>query len=242
MKYTPNEIAKDNMLYTIPLYQRLFEWNTENIVTLLEDLKKKFEHREEKDDYYYIGMLTSTKNNELVDGQQRFTVMMLLGCVLQDYCEEWKKFLIADNKLRLEFSSRPLDNKYLWSLVEHKGEENQSFENLKMKNGYERIRDFIQDMTDISKKDFASYIFHKLCFFISILPKGYSPKDLNKYFERMNTTGKNLEQHEILKVKLLSNLDNDIDKYMLLWNKLADVDTLLIRRRKDENITSSSTN
>lgn len=237
MKYTPNEIAKNKMLYTIPIYQRLFEWNTENIVTLLEDLKKKFEHRDGKDDYYYIGMLTSTKNNELVDGQQRFTVMMLLGCVLQDYCEEWKKFLIADNKLRLEFLSRPLDNKYLWSLVEHKGEENQSFENPKMKNGYERIRDFIHDMTDISKEDFASYIFHNLCFFISNLPEGYSPKELNKYFERMNTTGKNLEQHEILKVKLLSNLDNDIDKYMLLWNKLADVDTLLIRRRKDENIT-----
>ena len=52
----------------------------------------------------------------------------------------------------------------------------------------------------------------------------------------MNTSGKNLEQHEILKVKLLSNLDEDIDKHMFLWNKLADVDTLLIRRRKDENI------
>ena len=228
MKYTPNIIAKNNMLYTIPIYQRLFEWNTENIVTLLEDLKKKFEHRDGKDDYYYIGMLTSTKNNELVDGQQRFTVMMLLGCVLQDYCEEWKKFL--------KFSSRPSDNKYLWSLVEHKGEENQSLENLKMKNGYEKIRDFMQNMKEDSKKDFALYIFHNLCFFISNLPEGYSPKDLNKYFERMNTTGKNLEQHEILKVKLLSNLDNDINKYMLLWNKLADVDTLLIRKRKDENI------
>ena len=236
MKYTPNIIAKNNMLYTIPIYQRLFEWNTENIVTLLEDLKKKFEHRDGKDDYYYIGMLTSTKNNELVDGQQRFTVMMLLGCVLQDYCEEWTKFLIADNKLRLEFSSRPSDNKYLWSLVEHKGEENQSLENLKMKNGYEKIRDFMQNMKGDSKKDFALYIFRNLCFFISNLPEGYSPKDLNKYFERMNTTGKNLEQHEILKVKLLSNLDNDINKYMLLWNKLADVDTLLIRKRKDENI------
>ena len=189
MKYTPNEIAKDNMLYTIPLYQRLFEWNTENIVTLLEDLKKKFEHRDEKDDYYYIGMLTSTKNNELVDGQQRFTVMMLLGCVLQDYCEEWKKFLIADNKIRLEFSSRPLDNKYLWSLVEHTGEENQSFENLKMKNGYERIRDFIQDMTDISKN-------LDLCYcFTEILPEmmrmqqhgtGHSMNLKNKHLQRKN--------------------------------------------------------
>lgn len=82
---------------------------------------------------------------------------------------------------------------------------------------------------------FASYVFHHLCFFISNLPEEYSPRDLNKYFERMNTTGKNLEQHEILKVKLLSNLDNDVDKYMLLWNKLADVDTLLIRERKGEN-------
>lgn len=92
MKYTPDKIAEDNLFYTLPIYQRLFEWNTENIVTLLEDLKKKYEHRDGKDDYYYIGMLTSAKNNELVDGQQRFTVMMLWGCVLQDCCEEWDSY------------------------------------------------------------------------------------------------------------------------------------------------------
>lgn len=124
--------------------------------------------------------------------------------------------LIADNKLRLDFSSRPLDSKYLWSLVEHKGEEKQSFKNLKMQNGYEQARDFMQNMKNGSGEDFASYIFHNLCFFISNLPDGYSPRDLNKYFERMNASGKNLEQHEILKVKLLSNLDNDVDRYMLL--------------------------
>ena len=124
--------------------------------------------------------------------------------------------LIADNKLRLDFSSRPLDSKYLWSLVEHKGEEKQSFKNLKMQNGYEQARDFMQNMKNGLGEDFASYIFHNLCFFISNLPDGYSPRDLNKYFERMNTSGKNLEQHEILKVKLLSNLDNDVDRYMLL--------------------------
>lgn len=236
MRYTPSKIADENLFYTIPIYQRLFEWKTENIITLLEDLKKRYECRNGKDDYYFIGMLTSTENNELVDGQQRFTVMMLLGCVLQDYCKEWRKFLIADNKLRLNFLSRPLDNKDLWSLVEHKVEEDLVIENWKMQNGYEQIRGFIQNMKEGTKEDFALYIFHNLCFFISNLPKGYSPKDLNKYFERMNTTGKNLEQHEILKVKLLSNLDGDIDRYMLLWNKLADVDTLLIRRRKDEDI------
>lgn len=92
MKYTPDKITKENLFYTIPIYQRLFEWDTENIVTLLEDLIKEYKHTEGQGDYY-IGMLTSTKYNELVDGQQRFTVLMLLGCVLQEYYDEWGRFL-----------------------------------------------------------------------------------------------------------------------------------------------------
>ncbi len=238
MKYTPYLIAKEGCFYTIPVYQRLFEWDTENIITLLEDLKKEYNLTHGQGDYY-IGMLTSTKDNELVDGQQRFTVMMLLGCVLQNYSNEWADFLIANNRTRLEFTSRPLDNTYLRCIIEHKDEVRLSFKNLKMQNGLKQIKKFMEDTHNVAENDrksFSSYIFHHLCFFISNLPDGYNPRDLNKYFERMNTSGKNLEQHEILKVKLLSNLDEDIDKYMLLWNKLADVDTLLIRRRKDEKI------
>lgn len=238
MKYTPNSITQKKLFFSIPIYQRLFEWDTDNIVTLLEDLKKEFEITNGQGDYY-IGMLTSTTNNELVDGQQRFTVMMLLGCVLQDYYSQWSTFLNTDNKMRIDFSSRPLDNTYLMTLIEHKAEGSYEYKNLKMQNGIRQIRAFMEDSSKFKENDiqpFAEYIYHHLSFFISDLPVGYSPHDLNKYFERMNTSGKNLEQHEILKVKLLSNLDKDIDKYMLLWNKLADVDTLLIRRRKDENI------
>lgn len=237
MKYTPYKITQDKLFYSIPIYQRLFEWDTENIVTLLEDLTKEYEQTNGQGDYY-IGMLTSTKDNELVDGQQRFTVMMLLGSVLQDYDEEWKTFLMTENKPRLDFSSRPMDNSYLRSIIDHKVEDMSAFKNIKMQNGLKQIKIFLEDSVRFpngGQSSFASYIFHHLCFFISNLPTGYTPRDLNKYFERMNTSGKNLEQHEILKVKLLSNLDEDIDKYMLLWNKLADIDTLLIRRMKDEN-------
>lgn len=238
MKFTPNKITEDKLFFSIPIYQRLFEWDTDNIVALLDDLKKEYEQTNGEGDYF-IGMLTSTKSNELVDGQQRFTVMMLFGSVLQDYYDGWKQFLIDENKSRLDFSSRPLDNTYLRSLIEHKGERNHTLMNFKMSNANSQIRNFVdesyKDDAD-AKTSFAEYIFKHLCFFISNLPEDYSPRDLNKYFERMNTSGKNLEQHEILKVKLLSNLDGDIDKYMLLWNKLADVDTLLIRKRKDEDM------
>ena len=235
MKYNPEKITRENLFYTIPIYQRLFEWDTENIVTLLEDLIKEYDQTGGQGDYY-IGLLTSTKNNELVDGQQRFTVLMLLGSVLQKYYDKWEGFLVTENKLRLDFASRPLDNTYLRFLIEDKADECRSYRNFKMQNGYKQVRIFMEEKVPEEKRcSFASYVFHHLCFFISNLPEEYSPRDLNKYFERMNTTGKNLEQHEILKVKLLSNLDNDVDKYMLLWNKLADVDTLLIRERKGEN-------
>lgn len=238
MNYTPEIITQRNLFYSIPIYQRLFEWGTENIATLLEDLKKAFEHSNDGDDYY-IGMLTSTKDNELVDGQQRFTVMMLLGCVLKDFYGNWKNFLIENDKVRLKFTSRRLDEECLRSLINSDREVLDNFQNARMVNGYLQIKRFMDDKKNFPshtyQASFASWVFHHLGFFISQLPDGYSPRDLNKYFERMNTSGKNLEQHDILKVKLLSCLDGYIDKYMMLWNKIADVDTLLIRRRKDEN-------
>lgn len=234
MKYTPSTLTAQDLFFTIPIYQRLFEWNVENIDTLLSDLKKEYKLTEGTGDYY-IGMLTATQAHELVDGQQRFTVMMLLGSVLQTYDEAWTEFLAPNQKVRLAFSSRPNDDLYLLSLIEQSNSGNPSYQNLMMKNAHQKIIAFMDTedfCSEEDKKAFAKYVYEHLSFFISTLPAAYSPRALNKYFERMNTSGKNLEQHEILKVKLLSNLDDAIDTYMELWNKLADMDTPLIRRRE----------
>lgn len=233
MKLTPSEIVNGKHFYTIPIYQRLFEWSMDNVITLLDDLRGKFVSSEGQDDYF-IGMLTSTDNNELIDGQQRFTVMMLMGCVFQEYDDSWKEFLKANDKIRLFFTSRPLDNEYMRGLIEQTAGLN--ITNDKMKDAIKCIQEYIEKNVDKTKaKEFVTYVFNHLCFFITTLPKGYSPRDLNRYFERMNTTGRNLEQHEILKVKLLSNLAQDADKYISLWNKLSDVDTLLIKKRENES-------
>lgn len=238
MKLTPSKIVELKHFYSIPIYQRLFEWDADNILTLLDDLKKSFSQSDPHgQDDYYIGMLTSTADNELVDGQQRFTVMMLMACVLQKYDNKWKEFLLDDDRTRQHFSSRPLDDSYLRSLIDDAPSDNLVI-NKKMQNGVRLIKDYLENQDNFAVAEravFASYVFNHLCFFITRLPEGYSPRDLNKYFERMNTSGRNLEQHEILKVKLLSNLKSNVDKYMSLWNTLADVDTLLIRKRDGEN-------
>jgi len=235
MKLTPYDIIKSPSYYSIPIYQRLFEWGIDNINALMEDLRKSFKNSQGKGDYF-IGMLTSTKDNELVDGQQRFTVMMLMGCVLQQYDPDWKKFLYEDRP-RLHFTSRPLDDAFLQTLIDGASLDKATFVNSNMKNGIDIIKSFMNNkdlLPENKKNEFASYILHHLCFFITQLPEGYNPRDLNKYFERMNTSGKNLEQHEILKVKLLRNLSRNVSQYMQLWNKLSDVDTLLIRKHHEE--------
>lgn len=243
MKLTPETIVDYAMSFSIPIYQRLFEWDSENIERLLLDLKHSFElskNLQDKEDYY-IGMLTSTNEGELIDGQQRFTVMMLIGCALQEY-GRWRSFIAMGDTSRLKFSARPADDDYLKSLIFGDGKRTfPTYTNTKMESGIEKINTFFGQLNEADKSSFADYIYTHLCFFVADLPDKYTPTELNKYFERMNCSGKNLEQHEILKVKLLSKLSDvngDISKYMQLWNILADVDTPLIRERKDDDLRS----
>ena len=228
MHYTPKTIVEKNYFFSIPIYQRLFEWDRENIETLLGDLFRSYQ---KTGDDYFIGLLTATENgNELVDGQQRFTVIMLLGCVLQKYDSRWHDFLY-NGKVRLYFSARPIDAQYMLALITDK-ESASSVKNEKMALGIKTISDYFDTLKKETRTTFARYIYEHLSFFISRLPENYGALDLNKYFERMNSSGKNLELHEILKVKLLRNLDGDISRYMQLWNLLADVDSPLISKRE----------
>lgn len=232
-KYTPSIIVEKDLYFSIPIYQRLFEWTDENVSQLLTDLYKA--HDTNRD--YYIGMLTSNKENgetQLVDGQQRFTVMMLMGSVMQKYNHQWHDFLLHDNHPRLHLVSRREDEQYL-QLLTAGNYDNTDYVNLKMQRATASIANFMNNLEENKRVDFADYVFNHLCFFITQLPNGYNAYDLNKYFERMNCSGKNLEQHEILKVKMISQLGNNVPLYMQLWNRLSDVDTPLIRKRTHRN-------
>ena len=246
MKYTPCTI--NDAEYSIPLYQRLFEWGSENVAQLLDDLQSAFEKYihissstiseiDPTEGDYYIGMLTSTvadKSGEklyLVDGQQRFTVMTLIGCVMQSYARDsWRKFLLYREKPRLSFISRKSDELYLIKLINQEFDYEGELVNYKMKEAIKTVRDYM-DKYKGDKEAFANYIYNHLSFFISELPEKYGVQELNKYFERMNSSGKDLEHHEILKVKILSKLDGNVSLYMQLWNKIADVDTILLRKK-----------
>lgn len=234
--YTPKKVVESNSFFSIPLYQRLFEWNKDNVIQLLDDLKKAHENGTD----YYIGMLTATTDGnkfQLVDGQQRMTMLFLMAYVLQDYYNEWQKFLHINNNPRIYFTSRKYDNAFISDLITHSNYSDSYYSNYKMCIAIDSIRQYFEGLNDAKK--IAKYIYEQLRFFISDLPTNYTTRDLNKYFERMNSSGKSLENHEILKVKMLSKIsvkDDNISFFMQLWNLISDIDVAIIHKREKEDV------
>lgn len=235
--FTPYSISQDKALvFSIPLYQRLFEWGEEQITQLLDDLYAAYERNSSA--AYYIGMLTAKetgRSKELVDGQPRFTAMVLLGIHFG-----WKDFLTVSNsfdsnELRLQFIARDEDKQYLSDKINGHV---LSYKNDKMEKGLEYIANHIRKVLKLEKdkeKAFGEYIYHHLTFFLSKLPDKYSSQELNTYFERMNTSGKSLENYEILKVDIIRRLNDNKEKYTSLWNAVSITEKKILRKHNNES-------
>lgn len=249
---TPKSIG-DNK-FRIPLYQRLFEWEDEQLLGLLEDMKNHFGKTEVKP--YYIGMMTGCRPErfengkviDLVDGQQRFTTIMLMGIAMNRYHEEWKRFITED---RLTFTAREDDKKYLRHLIgisnQRPEKEKVFFEqdasikvNLKMQKALRTILTFLNKFeTPDEKRTYSKDVYERLTFFVTTLPGVYvkSPIKLNKYFETMNSAGRSLEQHEKIKVDLLRKCPDthaeNKSQFNSIWNAVERMDMRLLCKDND---------
>lgn len=239
-KYTPKIIVEEHLSFRVPLYQRLFAWTPKEVTKLLSDLKEHFSSERFNTEHnpYYLGLLTTIRNRngqfELIDGQQRFTVMLLLAIAFKDI-KEWKEFL--DRGMRLELAARTEDQQYLINLVTGKG--NNSYINRYMDEALTCIKKYINKEfanNDNLRNLFALNIFNYLTFFISELPSKYfeNPESLNKYFEVMNSTGRGLEQHEILKVELIRNQKYS-ERLLHIWNLVSMMDKPLISNDNEDS-------
>ena len=87
-----------NMWFRIPEYQRPYIWGKDEINDLLDDLS--FAQSEKPDQEYFLGSFVfqakpagSTKDqqydeNDLLDGQQRMTTLLMLFACIRDLCDD----------------------------------------------------------------------------------------------------------------------------------------------------------
>lgn len=224
--------------YVIPLYQRAYAWEDKEIVQLIDDINGTTD-----DDYidttrdYYIGSLIVAKikgqeeQYEVVDGQQRLTTLYLL-----------LHYLVSCGGLEgevgktLSFDCRPNSNYTLThiqgllldrnSLADNEDRLEQSIMNglkviqqkfvPKAKQGK---RGKVGDAIDVNT--FVDRLKRVILYRIEV-PEH---TDLNRYFEIMNTRGEQLEQHDILKARLMDYLSDRREQefFARVWNACSDM-------------------
>lgn len=203
--YTPQKLANANHGLNIPIYQRLFVWEEEQIKLLLEDLYNAYQHDKDLpyDLPYYIGIITIVKKNsrwDVVDGQQRLTFLSLFAayCCSLDKDSSWKKFLYQDSELRINYEGRPEDREDLKIIIEQK---NGDIKNSNFRMFVNCITTFKEKINENTWSDFSEYVYSRASFLVSELPENYKTTDLNLFFEKMNSTGRQLTVVEQIKGK-----------------------------------------
>ena len=215
-----NQILNDQ--YIVPLYQRNFAWGENEIYQLLQDIYENFKKIPQGN--YYIGSLVVLKrvngDFEVIDGQQRLTTISLIA-----------KFL--DNQLttpKLKYDSRPEVEEFL----------NNYYQDTKIVNvpSDDKVAHFVDAVIYIqnanitpkklaqtplntldekSLREFKEYFFTKVILIRVEIP---NDTDVAHYFEVMNNRGEQLQEHEILKARILEKEKDS--KYFKIYAKIWD--------------------
>ena len=201
--------------YSIPLYQRDYAWKEKEIVQLIEDIDDV-----NLGENYYIGSLIVANHDgvyEVVDGQQRLTTLFLLLSYLG---------LNEGNEEALSFSCREKSNYTLRHIIPILADERDKFdvENLQQNiiSGLCIIKENIEKFTIEHRHDFVKKLGNVVLYRIEV-PEH---TDLNHYFEIMNTRGEQLEQSDVLKARLMSELQGnkkDQDIFATIWDACRDM-------------------
>ena len=207
--------------YVIPLYQRAYAWEDDEIVQLIDDIN-------DSTGDYYIGSLVVAKvkgreeRYEVVDGQQRLTTLYLLlhYLVPHDRSE-------GDDWETLSFDCRP-NSKYTLTHIEALLPDEKP-----LADDEDRLEQSIMNGLKVIKQKFpkGNAIDDVVAAFIErlkrvILYRIEVPEhtDLNRYFEIMNTRGEQLEQHDILKAQLMEYLNRREQEFFArVWDACSDM-------------------
>jgi hypothetical protein len=198
--------------YEVPIYQRNYAWEQDEISTLIQDVYDAFDAKKQT---YFIGTLVSFNKDdkvyEVIDGQQRLTTINLLLVALG-----------IPHQNKLTYRARKKSNDTIQNLPDFEIKE----KDLGIEKGYRFAENAINEIIPQSCRDkFKTYFQNNVHLIHYQVPKDI---DLNHYFEIMNSRGEQLEKHEIIKAQLIEKLnDADKAKFNRLWEYCSEMNVYI---------------
>lgn len=213
--------------YTIPYYQREYKWGKKQIEELIDDLTEEFaayyksEHSlidVKSYGMYFLGPIIVTKDQNIIDGQQRLTSLTLLLIYINHLQKEWKcKQIALDSLIFTESFGEK-------AFVINDEERNACMTGLYEKNAYEMtgqesesVMTLIDRYGDITGQFEEILTVDSLPLFIEWLKKKVvfieieadSIDDAHVIFESMNDRGLRLSAVEMLKGYILARISDE---------------------------------
>ena len=213
--------------YVIPRYQRAYAWEEKEIEQLIDDI---CDDNDPKRDYYIGSLIVARRKAddgveyEVIDGQQRLTtIYLLLQCLLDEGYFSRGEVSVGE---ALSFDCRSKSNCTL-AYIQSDARKSEGKEELLDQSILLAVdiikkklaREFGDRVED--QKKFVDRLKHVVLYRIEV-PEH---TDLNRYFEIMNTRGEQLEQHDILKARLMNYLDDAYEReaFARIWEACSDM-------------------
>jgi len=243
-----------SMWFRIPEYQRPYVWGYEEIHDLLDDLTFAATSRPEAE--YFLGSLVfqakpadksagrDFDENDLLDGQQRLTTLLLMLAVLRDLSDDDEiketcqgcihqkanKLKRIPERVRVEFHIRENAQKFIDTYVKAAGGTNQSkvLDQLaesstdasvkSMAKGIATLRSFLSSADAMPFAAFVEFLLNKV---LLIYVATENLEDAFRLFTILNNRGVPLRNSDILKSVNLGALGSDKDraKYARMWEE-----------------------
>ena len=218
--------SQETKKYVIPVYQRNYAWEEDEITNLIKDVYDSC--RKNPKAPYYIGTLVTYKRGddeyEVIDGQQRLTTIYIILIALG----------IKDFRNRLTYGARKVSASTIDNLKNYPKLGNDVDSGIR--NGYKYADKAINAIISMCERQaFEQYFLHNVHIIHYSVPKDV---DLNHYFEVMNSRGEQLEKHEIVKSTLSQYLKNkkELATFSRVWEACSDMNIYIQQALPDDSV------
>jgi uncharacterized protein with ParB-like and HNH nuclease domain len=253
-----------NTTYYIDFYQRQYKWNDVPVKRLLDDIFYKFsieytrykdndielEKLVEKYSWYYLNTYVTNViegKRFVVDGQQRLTTLTLiliklrhLASLFNSELKDWVSTKIAGQSgFKKEFwMNHELHKPTMQSLFNKDSDlddidTSTGITALNMVRNYKIISSYL-DQELFDKHNFESFVFYFLKRLV-LINLNVEQTDVPMVFEVINDRGVRLKSYEILKGKLLGEINKE-ELESLKLNELWEEQVALVNEHKEDEI------
>lgn len=231
-------------VFRIPVYQRPYAWEQEQVEELLDDLVTAMDRSE--DEPYFLGSIVLIKREgepgcDVVDGQQRLTTLTMLLCVMRELTKgEWPGSL--DDRIRQRAdvaTSRPevvrlrlrdRDQEFFHKYVQARGGMEGLFNGVPVTStdSQERIVENakylyreVKNLSEDRRVKLAKFIIQR-CYLVVVTTN--SPSSAYRIFAVMNDRGLDLSPTDILKAEITGAIRDERSRetYAKKWEAVEE--------------------